>query len=251
MELSRELIFPEKRYKVQGGAFPKEDRFMESKAGSSVTASLDYSPNYDVKYKRTAGVIIKKDENAEMIKKKKKEKLRMMLPELTTSEKLNISLLTAASETSNLGPGSYSVNYNAVEIVKNVGLSKASRFETSKKDESLGLNLCYEQVEPKLKGAFLKPPTIMNSKLMRKRLKEKEQEESRARFELNYLQEKEKKEKQPPKQAVQVREKTEKERLMDLFRLVKSVKAVGSSRNFEAGTRDLRGQEGERRYLSH
>lgn len=224
MELSRELIYPEKRCKVVGGVISKGYRFSESLTDASVTASLDYNPNYDLKYKKAAAVVIKKEENLEQAKKRKKEKMRMLLPELITSEKFNLSVLTADTTTTVfVGPGAYAVNYRAIETTRNVGLSKASRFEPLKKDDALGLNVCYDQIEKNAKGAVMRPPTLINSKLIRKKKDEIEQEQTRAQRELALLKERERKNNEEVKQVVQVREKTEKERLIELFRLVDKI----------------------------
>lgn len=156
------------------------------------------------------------------MKKKKKDRLKMMLPELTTSEKLNLSVMTADTEAAVPGPGAYSVTYTGVEIVKNVGLSKASRFEASKRDESHVLNVKYTQVEPQIKGVRIRPSTAIDEKLERKKILEAEQEEARARAELKALKEKELREKYKiEKEVKKERVKTEKERLIELFRLVK------------------------------
>ena len=156
------------------------------------------------------------------MKKKKKDRLKMMFPELTTSEKLNLSVMTADTEAAVPGPGAYSVTYTGVEIVKNVGLSKASRFEASKRDESHVLNVKYTQVEPQIKGVKIRRSTAIDEKLERKKILEAEQEEARARAELKALKEKELREKYKiEKEVKKERVKTEKERLIELFRLVK------------------------------
>jgi hypothetical protein len=217
--VSSELIFPEIKTKIIGGAFPKDNRFYEPCTDTSITASLDYNPNYDIKYKKTSAAVIKRDENLEQLKKKKKDRLMMLLPELTTSEKVNLSIMTADTDT-NIGPGAYSVNYGAVEIVTNVGLSKASRFEASKKEDTLGLQINYDHVEKKAGRAIMKPPVLLNSKLMKKRQLQDDQARVQAHRELALMREKDQRAKDRPRQMVQVRDKTEKERILELFRLV-------------------------------
>lgn len=249
MEFTSEIASAEIKNRVVGGAMPRGERFSESSTEGSVTASLDYTPNYDIKYKRAGAVVIKREENREELKKKKKERLKMLLPELTTSEKMNLSVMTADTMT-NIGPGAYAPNYGAVEITRNVGLSKASRFDQIKKEQTdLGLNVNYEQVEKKAGRTLIKAPVLANSKLIRKRQAMEEQERLRAARGLAIMLEKEQKNHELPRQAVQIREKTEKERVLELFRLVANNNLDGFSSDSSSRTRSLRAKEGERRHL--
>lgn len=201
-----------------GGVFPKDKRFAES---LSETSDLDYNPNFNCKYKKAPGTIIKREETREALKQRRKDKLRMMLPELTTSEKVNFSILTADTEAAVPGPGAYTVTYSGIEVTRHVGLSKASRFESQKKDDSMSLEIRYNQVEVNTKGVKILPPVAIGDKLIRKRQLEAAAEENRARAELEALKDKEKREKDRILKEVKVeRQKTEKERLMELFRLV-------------------------------
>lgn len=220
-DISRELIYPDLKQKVLGGAFPKDKRFIESFSDASITSDLSYNPNFDLKYRKAPAAVIKRDENKEALRKKRKEKYRMLLPELITSEKLNLSVLTADTSAAVPGPGAYTVAYSGIEVTRNIGLSKASRFELHKKDNCLPLDVKYTQVEVNTKGVRIRPPTAIDEKLLKKRQYETEAEEKRARAELEALKEREKLERERVlKEARVERPKTEKERLMELFRLV-------------------------------
>ena len=221
MELSRGLLFPDTKTKVLGGIFPKDKRFTEPVTQDSITSDLDYNPNFDIKYRKAAAAVIKRDENREALRERRKAKRRLILPELTTSEKVNLSILTADTEAAVPGPGAYSITFAGVEVVRHVGISKASRFESQKKDECSGLDVRYTLVDNKVKGVKIAKPAVVEGPLVKKRQEELENEERRAKRELEAMKEREQSEKERMAKEVWVeRVKTEKERLLELFRLV-------------------------------
>lgn len=226
-DISRELVYPDVKQKVLGGAFPKDKRFLSESSGHSLTSDLDYQPNYDTKYRKAPCAVIKKDENREELRKKRKARFQSLLPSLITSEKVNFSVLTADTECAVPGPGSYNPQFAGVEITRNVGLSKASRFEASKKDDSGPLAVVYTQVEANKTGPRLRPPAMATSKLVKKRIAEKQAEETRAQAEIAAMKEKELREKNKIAREAKIeRPKTEKERVLELFRLVEYFKVA-------------------------
>jgi len=225
-DLSREMLFPEKRIKITGGVIPVYRRFEDPKVRQSCSTDADYNPNYDYFHKKPTNIFIKKEENKEELLRKKRAKRSSLFPELTTSCKANLSMLTADTDTAVLGPGTYQPKYTFIEISKNVAISKASRFEPLKKDDFTPLDIRYTQVTPDPKGPKIQQPSFMNDKLTKRKLEVKELEENRAKFEIeNAIKtkvEKEEAEKRRKEQLEQLRNRkpTEKERAIELFRLV-------------------------------
>lgn len=203
----------------------KERRFVDPKELLPYSEFTDYMPKYDCKYRKTPAAVIKKEDNLAEAKARKKKRYLMLLPELTTSEKVNLSVLTADTM-AGVGPGSYQPVYTMVEVSKTVAISKEDRFKSTKKDEFTPLVINYEQVEANPRAPRMQKPSAINEKLAKKQVDVATQEEVRARTEIELAKKRQTEAeanllyKQQQAEALRKREPTERERLMQLFRLV-------------------------------
>ena len=229
MELSRELLYPEVKSKVVGGVIPQEKRFESSQ--ESYSSDLNYSPNYDFKYKKPTNIFIKKDVNREEARQKKKQRIMKMFPDLITSCKINLSMDTADTEAGYLGPGAYDLNWTGIEPSKTLSIPKADRFQAFKKDDKSPLAINYNQIEGKIHGGKISLQNPINEKIKKRRQEEAALEEARAREEIERAKKKKQedldlivlKKRNPPEDAtagMKQRELTEKERLFQIFRIV-------------------------------
>jgi len=167
--------------------FGKSQRFQQTKKDTN--REFDLNPKFDIVKRREPTTVIKSPLKIEKKKNKIHNQVVAAVPKpqdenadgnvdesMETVRLENIQRIDQSdifSDTTEIGPGAYNVNYAGVEVRKSVGFPKSVRFKSSIYDEgTVPLNPKYEVIKKGVPSVKIAKELPKNEKLLKKKTQE-------------------------------------------------------------------------------